>query len=60
MDNVIVAPHALAWTQELMRDIGMEACQNVLAVSRGEMPGGVVNREVLDRPGFKKKLARYR
>jgi len=60
MDNVIVAPHALAWTQELMRDIGMEACQNVLAISRGEMPGGVVNREVLDRPGFRKKLGRYR
>jgi phosphoglycerate dehydrogenase-like enzyme len=60
MDNVIVSPHALAWTQELMHDIGTEACQNVLAISRGERPGGIVNREVLDRPGFRKKLARYR
>jgi phosphoglycerate dehydrogenase-like enzyme len=60
MDNVIVSPHALAWTQELMRDIGTEACRNVLAISRGELPGGIVNREVLDRPGFQKKLARYR
>ncbi len=60
MDNVIVSPHALAWTQELMRDNGVEACQNVLAVSRGELPGGIVNREVIDRPGFRKKLARYR
>jgi len=59
MNNVIVSPHALAWTQELMRDIGNEACQNVLAISRGQLPGGIVNREVLDRPGFKKKLARY-
>jgi phosphoglycerate dehydrogenase-like enzyme len=60
MDNVIVSPHALAWTQELMRDNGVEACQNVLALSRGELPGGIVNREVVDRPGFRKKLARYR
>src|SRR5438876_1169135 len=60
MDNVIVSPHALAWTQELMRDNGVEACQNVLALSRGELPGGIVNREVVDRPGFRKKLERYR
>jgi len=59
MDNVIVSPHALAWTQELMRDNGVEACQNVLALSRGELPGGIVNREVIDRPAFQKKLARY-
>lgn len=60
MDNVIVSPHALAWTEELMHDNGVEACQNVLALSRGELPGGIVNREVVDRPGFRKKLARYR
>ncbi len=60
LDNVIVAPHAMAWTHELMRDNGFEAADNVLMVSRGEAPGGVVNREVLDRPGFKAKLERWR
>ena len=60
LDNVIVTPHALAWTEEIMRDNGIEACQNVLAVARGQLPGGIVNREVLDRPGFQKKLARWR
>jgi phosphoglycerate dehydrogenase-like enzyme len=60
LDNVIVAPHALAWTQELMRDNGLEACRNVLAVSRGELPGGIVNREVVDRPGFRRKLEKFR
>lgn len=60
LDNVIVTPHALAWTLEIMRDNGIEACRNVLAVARGELPGGIVNREVLDRPGFQKKLARYK
>jgi phosphoglycerate dehydrogenase-like enzyme len=59
LDNAIVTPHALAWTEEIMRDNGIEACQNVLAVSRGQLPGGIVNREVVDRPGFQRKLARY-
>ncbi len=60
LENCIVSPHALAWTQEIMRDNGDEASRNVLAISRGELPGGIVNREVVDRPGFQKKLARYR
>ena len=34
--------------------------QNVLALARGEPPPGIVNREVLERPGFQKKLASYR
>jgi phosphoglycerate dehydrogenase-like enzyme len=60
LDNVIVAPHALAWTDVLMRDNGREAFQNALAVSRGRLPGGIVNRGVLDQPKFQEKLARYR
>jgi phosphoglycerate dehydrogenase-like enzyme len=60
LDNCIVSPHALAWTEEIMRDNGDEASRNVLAISRGELPGGIVNREVVDRPGFQRKLARYR
>ncbi len=60
LDNVILAPHALAWTEELARDNGLEACRNILAVARGDLPGGIVNREVLDRPQFQRKLARYR
>jgi phosphoglycerate dehydrogenase-like enzyme len=60
LENVIVTPHALAWTEEIMRDNGAEACQNVLAVSRGELPGGIVNPEVIERPGFQHKLARYK
>jgi phosphoglycerate dehydrogenase-like enzyme len=60
LDNCIVAPHAMAWTNELMRDNGFEASDNVLAVSRGELPGGIVNRAVLDHAGFRAKLASYK
>ena len=60
MDNVLVSPHGLAWTEEIARDNSLEACDNILAVFRGEAPPGLVNREVLERPGFQAKLARYR
>jgi phosphoglycerate dehydrogenase-like enzyme len=60
LENVIVSPHALAWTEEIVRDNGLEACDHILSVFRGEVPAAVVNREVLDRPQFGQKLARYR
>jgi D-3-phosphoglycerate dehydrogenase len=60
LDNVIVAPHAIAWTEEIVRDNAIADCEACLAVSRGEAPKHIVNREVLSRPGFREKLARYR
>jgi phosphoglycerate dehydrogenase-like enzyme len=60
LDNVILTPHALAWTEEIIRDNTLEACANILAVARGEAPACVVNRGVLTRPGFQTKLARLR
>jgi phosphoglycerate dehydrogenase-like enzyme len=60
LDNVIIAPHALAWTEGIVRDNGLEACRNLLAVARGEAPDAVVNPEVLDQPGFQAKLKRFR
>ena len=60
LDNVILAPHCIAWTDELFRDIGRMACHITTTVAEGKVPPGVVNREVLERPGFQAKLARYR
>lgn len=59
-DNAVLSPHGLAWTEELARDNGMEACDNILAIARGEAPSTIVNKEVINRPGFQAKLARYR
>jgi phosphoglycerate dehydrogenase-like enzyme len=60
LDNVILAPHGLAWTVEIARDNGLEACDNILSVMRGVAPASVVNRGVLTRPGFQAKLERFR
>lgn len=57
LDNVLLAPHSIAWTEEMFRDIGRAACQGVLDLSRGQRPRGVLNPEVFDRPGF---LAKWR
>lgn len=58
--NTILTPHGLPWTNEIARDNGLEACANILAVARGEAPKSVVNKEVLTRPGFLKKLESYK
>ena len=60
LDNVILAPHGLAWTEELARDNSLEACENILTIARGDVPAAIVNKDVLTRPGFQKKLDRYR
>ena len=60
LDNVILSPHGLAWTEEIARDNGLEACDNILAVAGGQIPAGIVNKEVLDHPAFRAKLERYR
>lgn len=60
LDNVLLAPHCIAWTDELFRDIGRSACRGMLDLSLGKVPRGVVNPQVLDRPGFQEKWARLR
>ena len=56
LDNVIAAPHALCWTDQCFAGNGAADVKAVLDVMRGQVPRGVVNREVLERPGFKARL----
>ncbi|MCC7261416.1 MAG: hydroxyacid dehydrogenase [Candidatus Latescibacteria bacterium] len=60
LDNVLLAPHSIAWTDELFRDIGRAVCQGMVDLSQGRQPRGAINPEVFDRPGFKEKWARLR
>ena len=54
LDNVIVSPHALAWTEEIARDNTLEACDHILSVARGQVPDALVNREVLAHPRWRR------
>ncbi|MFM8251755.1 MAG: NAD(P)-dependent oxidoreductase [Planctomycetota bacterium] len=56
LDNVILSPHALCWTDELFAGIGRDACRSIRAVAAGQVPPHVVNREVLEQPRFRAKL----
>ena len=52
LDNVIVAPHAICWTDECFRNIGKSACQSLLDVAAGRRPKHVVNPAVFQHPGW--------
>jgi len=47
LDNVILAPHALCWTDQCFAGIGASAVRSVLDVAAGHTPRGLVNRDVL-------------
>ena len=49
LDNVIVTPHALCWTDECFAGNGAADVRAVLEVRRGQVPVGIVNREVIDQ-----------
>jgi phosphoglycerate dehydrogenase-like enzyme len=59
-DEVLLAPHAIAWTDEMFREMGRTSCQSMVELAAGRTPRGVVNRQVLERPGFQQKWARLR
>jgi phosphoglycerate dehydrogenase-like enzyme len=60
LDNVLLAPHSIAWTHELFRDIGAMACLSMLDLAHGRRPHGVINPEVFDRPSFREKWGRLK
>lgn len=60
LDNVILTPHWNASTTDVWRATGQAMASGMLRAAAGEVPEHVVNREVLDRPGFQAKLASCR
>jgi D-3-phosphoglycerate dehydrogenase len=59
LDNVIVTPHALCWTDQCFGGIGAADVKAVFDVMHGRVPSGIVNREIVDRPTWRAKLERY-
>jgi D-3-phosphoglycerate dehydrogenase len=59
LDNVIVTAHAMAFTDEFLNSVWEIIAQQIKQLMNGEMPDGVVNREVWDQPVFQSKLKRF-
>jgi phosphoglycerate dehydrogenase-like enzyme len=60
MENVIVSPHSMAWTQQGLAGNSRDACRNLLLVASGEVPPCLANPEAAERDGVRAKLARWR
>jgi D-3-phosphoglycerate dehydrogenase len=50
MDNVIVTPHSLCWTDECFHNMASTGLASIVDVHQGRKPPFVVNPEVLDHP----------
>jgi len=60
LDNVILAPHALCWTDQCFAGNGAADVRAVLDVQHGREPRGVVNRAVLASDDWRRRLDDYR
>ncbi|MGE0004649.1 MAG: NAD(P)-dependent oxidoreductase [Parvibaculaceae bacterium] len=60
LDNVILAPHALCWTDQCFAGNGAADVKAVLDVQHGREPRGIVNRDVLKHPDWQRHLADFR
>jgi phosphoglycerate dehydrogenase-like enzyme len=59
LDNVILTPHFAPATSDVWLSGGKQLANGMLQVARGQVPNNVVNKDVLERPGFQTKLARF-
>ena len=60
MPNVILTPHGLAYTDEMIRLCSEGCVQAALAVRQGHHPESVINRAVLGTGQLEEKLEAYR
>jgi phosphoglycerate dehydrogenase-like enzyme len=56
LPNVMLSPHGLSQTDQLMSDSGASAVRAILDVKAGRAPRFVANRAVLERPGLLARL----
>jgi phosphoglycerate dehydrogenase-like enzyme len=59
LDNVILTPHWSASTSDVWLATGTAMAEGMIRAARGQIPENVVNPEVLERPFFRAKLARF-
>jgi D-3-phosphoglycerate dehydrogenase len=58
LDNVILTPHALCWTDQCFAGNGAADVEAVIAVIEGRVPRGIVNAAIVDDPAWREKLGR--
>ena len=56
LDNVIVTPHALCWTDQCFAGIGASDVEQVLMIKHGQVPPHLVDKGVVENPLFQDRL----
>ena len=59
LDNIIVAPHGLAWTDECFTSIGRNAVAAICRLAAGRLPEFIVNPEAARHTNLRDKLRTY-
>lgn len=59
LDNVIVNPHALCWTDQCFAGIGATDVKAVFDIMAGQEPRGIVNRDIVENAAWLAKLEGY-
>lgn len=57
LDNVIVSPHSLAWTDELIHGNSASACSAIIDLLHARVPNHVINPSALEHPRLRRMLA---
>ncbi|MET1156361.1 NAD(P)-dependent oxidoreductase [Arthrobacter sp.] len=57
LENVVLSPHSLCWTEDFTRDVADSAIASILAVAAGERPANVLNPQVFATEAFAAKQA---
>ena len=60
LENVILTPHALCWTDQCFKGIGAADVASVLDIYRGKIPAGLINKQLMKSDKFRKKLENYK
>jgi len=60
LDNVILAPHSLCWTDEMFYQCGRDDIEAVKNVMIGQEPKNIVNKEILKDQIWLDKLLNYK
>ena len=57
LDNVLLSPHALGWTDQFTEAVSTAALDAIVAVAEGRTPDSVLNPEVFETDAWRKKIA---
>jgi len=58
LDNVIITPHSLGWTDHLFAQCGATDVAAALAIRDGQVPKGLLNPEIVGHPRFQQRFLR--